>query len=349
MRALLTFLLLAAIAESAVAAQSATGNRLSLIGKGTYPGDGAVQPRTGGDTIAEATTIWSLPYQDSGATCGFTNDYDEICPYSGSTAPDVVYSYTPSGQESINVDLCASSYDTKVYIYAGGPDNLVACNDDAGCGYSGWQSELQNVPLSPGVTYYIVVDGYGSSCGSYVLGVDALVSDCLCAPGLILEGEPPCGENYVDSYNGGCNSNPHVFQPLYAVEEGCITLCGQSGTYLYQGMSYRDTDWFDCTGIGENIDVECFAEFPLQLIFIWNPDCGNLQYDLITAGWCDIASLSRFVGAGDHCWVWVGPQIFSGLGCGAHVEYTLTVCGIAGAPPVPVRGMSWGGIKGLYR
>jgi hypothetical protein len=36
----------------------------------------------GGDNIGSATVIPSLPYHDTGTTSGYTDDYDEVCPYS---------------------------------------------------------------------------------------------------------------------------------------------------------------------------------------------------------------------------------------------------------------------------
>jgi hypothetical protein len=46
-------------------------------------------PRTGGETIEDATVIPSLPYTDTGATCGYGHDYTD-CVYNAG-APDVVY------------------------------------------------------------------------------------------------------------------------------------------------------------------------------------------------------------------------------------------------------------------
>ena len=51
--------------------------------------------RSGGETIADAVPIGSLPFSDTGATCDNVDDYDEACPY-GSTSPDVVYAFTPA-------------------------------------------------------------------------------------------------------------------------------------------------------------------------------------------------------------------------------------------------------------
>ena len=101
--------------------------------------------------------------------CNFINDYDYVCPYSGSTSADVVYAWvaTAGGTGAITVDLCASVYDTKVYVYNSSMA-VIACNDD----YCSFQSIVSNVPVTVGATYYIVVDGYGGSCGTYNMLVD---------------------------------------------------------------------------------------------------------------------------------------------------------------------------------
>ncbi|MFH1336624.1 MAG: hypothetical protein ABII96_08925, partial [Candidatus Zixiibacteriota bacterium] len=196
--------------------------------------------KQGGETCASATVISSLPYSVTGTTGGYTNDYDEVCPYTGSTAPDVVYSYTPSSNITVDIDLYGSYYDTKVYVYQGTCENayLVACNDDY---YSDYTSAIFGLSLSAGYTYYIVVDGYGTSYGDYVfLLSEHQDCDVICPPEGIQEGEPVCVDEYVDNYNGGCNSNPVVFQTI----DCNTTICGTSGTYLYTGLNYRDTDWF---------------------------------------------------------------------------------------------------------
>jgi hypothetical protein len=119
----------------------------------------------------------------TGSTVGFTNDYDAVCPYSGSTSPDVVYKLVLA--DSINglvIDLCESYYDSKVYMYledslATGDTTNIACNDDyctASHGQS-WTSYIEiGHQLFGGVsagTYYIVIDGYGGASGEYLMDV----------------------------------------------------------------------------------------------------------------------------------------------------------------------------------
>ena len=124
----------------------------------------------------------------TGTTVGFTNDYDETCPYSGSTAPDVVYKMTiPDSLNGLIVDLCDSWYDSKVYVYSGadlenGDTTNIACNDDfCNSDSSSFTSYLEigsslaeDGGLSAGV-YYIVVDGYSTQSGTYWLQVTAMV------------------------------------------------------------------------------------------------------------------------------------------------------------------------------
>ncbi|SVA88110.1 uncharacterized protein METZ01_LOCUS140964, partial [marine metagenome] len=134
----------------------------------------------GGDTIEDPLFIDALPYTAFGSTEWFTNMYDEACPYTGSTSPDVVYSYTAASDENVTVSLCGegSEYDTKVYVYD--QDMLLAgCNDD-GCANS-WSPFVSligdenpaapSIPMIGGTTYYIIVDGYGGAMGNYELNV----------------------------------------------------------------------------------------------------------------------------------------------------------------------------------
>jgi hypothetical protein len=87
------------------------------------------QPRinVGGDTFATATVIPAVPYSDGGNTCGFVDDYFPSCAFAGlSIAADVVYSYTPTADECVNITLCGSSYDTILHVRDAGGE--VACS-----------------------------------------------------------------------------------------------------------------------------------------------------------------------------------------------------------------------------
>jgi len=114
-------------------------------------------------------------FYDSASTVGFTDDYDAVCPYTGSTSPDVVYEITlPASPVKFMVSLCESYYDTKVFMFDANGDE-VACSDDY-CSASHGQSWTSYIEVEglPAGTYYIIIDGYGGDEGTYVMEVGAV-------------------------------------------------------------------------------------------------------------------------------------------------------------------------------
>ena len=126
---------------------------------------------TQGDVIDNPFVVTGIPFEANGTTEGFNDDYDEVCPYTGSTSNDVVYMFSTSGG-TYDFSLCESGYDTKLYIYDINQVNI-ACNDDACNNAAGdpWRSLLESVTLDPGL-YYVIVDGYGGNNGEYQLLID---------------------------------------------------------------------------------------------------------------------------------------------------------------------------------
>jgi hypothetical protein len=301
----------------------------------------------GGDTIANATPITSLPYSDSGTTAGYTDNYQQSCGFACS-AQDVVYSYSPSpgGVTSIDIHLCGSSFDTALHVRADTQGNEIACNDDS-CGL---QSELFAVPVSSGHTYYIIVDGYCSGAyGPYTLNVTpAVTCDMICPPGSVLEGEPTCGDDYLDSFNGGCNSVPPIFQPL-PLQDGLV-VCGQYGGFLYAGLSYRDTDWYQIT-----LPVAQAVSWTVQgqsdtLCGIINGNSGcpvSSFYAYDYGARCIDHTASAALGPGTW-WLWVGTLNFGRLAgpCGQGYLGTLHCanCGTVGVEPA-----TWGRLKSMFK
>jgi len=148
--------------------------------------------------------------------------------------------------------------------------------------------------------------------------------DVVCPPGGIDEGEPDCGDAYIDTYNGGCNSAPAIFQ---AINPGNV-ICGTSGTFLVDAIQNRDTDWFSYTPDNDRpITFTAQAEFPL-LIFIIDAGSGNCNdYEIIsnvTGEACEIISLTHIPTPGQTYWYWVGPSVFTGYDCPLEYVASLT-------------------------
>jgi len=130
-------------------------------------GGGHWNPRLGGGDWSTATVIPpSLPYNDTGSTCGASWVVDLTCGYTAGVSPDLFYSYTACVDGAINVSLCGSDFDTEVEV-TDSNHNSIACDDD----FCNFQSEVDNVPVASGAQYFIIISGYYGSCGDYVLNV----------------------------------------------------------------------------------------------------------------------------------------------------------------------------------
>jgi hypothetical protein len=252
----------------------------------------------------------------------------------------------------LRIDLCASTYDTKVFVYdfeAGyGFGHPIACNDDAGCGITGYQSRIEMFTQA-GRTYYIVVDGYSGDCGDYSLDIyEVIGGNVECPDGALVEFEPDCYDDFVDIYDGGCNSTPPVFAWLPGTGHGePFDVCGTSGTYLFQGSAYRDTDWYQLDVWQENqITFQCVAEFPLQIYMIdGSHGCESLQVlDSATADAYVTASLTWPFAPGTY-WFWVGPYAFVDVPCGSL--YVMTISGYTSGCS-PAETTTWGSLKQAF-
>ena len=318
--------------------------------------------RQGGDDIYSAVPIYGLPYTNTGTTNGFLDDYDVACPYTDSTSPDVVYSYTPATNEAVSVDLCGSSYDTKAYILDSAL-TPIACNDDFHyddiCGY--YTSLIEGAVLTGGETYYIVVDGYYGDFGDYAIAVDSFIPCVVACPAdAVPEGEPTMYDGYADEYNSGCNGvSTNNFQAFNWINDedglppfdGCGWMCGKSGWHLNAtGGEERDTDWFVATALTTGLmtfTVE--SEYPCNIYqLIPSPmDCLAVDVGLSAIADCGApATLSIPVIAGEVVYLWVGPTTYTGPVL--EFNYSMTVCNHE-FESVSNEDMNWGQVKDLYK
>jgi hypothetical protein len=305
-----------------------------------YPQNVPSDLRQGGDTIFDAVAV-SLPVVDgTGTTVGYNNDYDEVCPYSNGTAPDVVYTFTPDADQVIDIDLLGSSYDTKVYVYDINL-NLVACNDDF---YSDYVSKIEALAVMAGVQYYVVVDGYGSASGNYVINMGEPIPCIIdCPAGAELEGEPAIVDGYADAHNGGCNS-PEFGNPFGTFTTGLF--CGVSGWYITaDGGNSRDTDWFELTVPADGfIEFIADAEYETYMFELGPQDCGTVGViQNAIFGACTEGTMTIAGAAGSTVWFWVGPTTFDG----PVNEYNYVINSNLGGI-IATESHSWTGVKALF-
>lgn len=293
-----------------------------------------------GDNASDPFIIGSLPFSSSGNTSTYIDDYHEQCPLPLGGARDVVYRYTPPVDQVVTVDLCGSSFDTKVYVYQNAvtPGSPIDCNDDY-CGTTNTRSYLPAVSMTAGVPYFIVVDGYGVSSGSYTIDI-ALGQACVwtgCEQGAIAE-----GENCVvatDITNPGCSQSGQ-FTTLTVDQTRCGTIWAD-----YDGVEPdRDTDWYRASlSAGSVHTVTTRAEFPFSVyVFDVTQGCLGIQGPRFDGHACEELTLElETLEAGDYAFVVTTRDQFDGFECATGPwEYTIAlapacVCICHGNPNEP--------------
>jgi hypothetical protein len=172
-----------------------------------------------------------------GSTVGFADDYDEACnaPFDNVGGSDVVYSYTPAATGFIELSLCSpgtlTDYDTKLYVYegscptpgTGATGTQLACNDDV-CSsplfpVGPFISEITDIPVTAGTTYFVVVDGWSAAdAGTFLLVCQEDLSPPTGSD--IAQGE---GALYAYTYQPNYNTSASTFASLLA-NTGSTTL-----------------------------------------------------------------------------------------------------------------------------
>jgi hypothetical protein len=343
MRYAMTLLAVLVLAVTASAQDLAAQAPLKV--PGIYPENVPNPVRQGGDTIATATVIPHLPYNDSGTTAGYVDDYAGTCLFDNG-APDVVYRLVaPAGNYGLHVSLCGSTYDTGLYVLNSSLVE-VACNDD----YCGLQSQLDHLWVTPGETYYIIVDGYSSASGSYVLYCEPYINCCAlsCPNDGVPEDEPPLVDEYVDNFNGGCNTPGQPFQVVSGDPAGNLVICGESGWYLNSGSNFRDTDWRILMKADADapIEITADAEYATYLFELSPQDCGSVAVaQQTTVGPC-IEGEMTIGGPAGPAWFWIGPTVFASPDGSRTYDYVLWLSGLE--PAVAAESITWSTLKSLF-
>ena len=105
---------------------------------------------------------------------------------------------------------------------------------------------------------------------------------------------------------------------------GVIDVCATSGTFLYGGYSYRDTDWYEFEVTQQLIvTLTCIGEFPLNMFIVdGTPGCGDyVMLEYISVPECEEGIMQHTLSPGTY-WFVVVPQEFSGVPCGSdgHID-----------------------------
>jgi hypothetical protein len=297
------------------------------------------------DFCDQAIDVGPLPASLLGSTIGATPD-DTVAPTCGTTvtAPGVWYLVTGTGN-GLTASLCGggTSYDSKISVYCGDCEVELFCvagNDD----FCSLQSEVSWCS-APGQIYYILVHGFSSAEGDFSLDVTddgvacSTPPNCepcqfACDPAFTPEGEATCMDEYVDVFNGGCNSIPPVFSDVDC-SAGPVEICGTTGNFVFTDpvdgpLDSRDTDWYRFTLATEQlVTVTMEGGFNSSLVGIVNTngidDCSLVSEFLTSAvaDECVVASVQALLGPGTW-YVFASTADFVGVPCGSEYQLTIT-------------------------
>jgi hypothetical protein len=193
----------------------------------------------GGETCETAVEITAIPYTDTGNTSDNVNNYNP--PFAFNGGRDVVYRYTPAVDMCLDMSLCASYYDTRLYVYQTACNGVPYRINDDGClgpNYPGpFVSHLQGVNVTAGQTYFIVVDGFdGSSSGEYNLEIadcgPPWVPDEPCPNGAIF-GQPH--NEYALGWFSATSGNQCIYDNVFGLTEPICVVEFWGGTATGQG------------------------------------------------------------------------------------------------------------------
>ncbi len=168
---------------------SDTRNGYALTISGTTGGGGVAN-----DDCSDAIVVGEgvIAFDTTGATTDGPNE-PGLCNFFSYTqvGADIWYRYVPGCTGNATIDLCASSYDTKLAVYQGascpGSSSADACNDDA-CGPGdGLQSQVV-LPVVAGSSYLIRIGGYDGATGSGVLSISCDGGGPACQPSVGFQG-----------------------------------------------------------------------------------------------------------------------------------------------------------------
>lgn len=271
-------------------------------------------PLDQGNDACPATIAWGFSYVDSGTTVGKVNNYNSLSPCNSSNAPDVIYEFTPQYTSTYDISLQGSLYDTYLYVNTTGDcpgETQIACNDD----YGNLQSFL-SLPLNAGQTYYVVVDGYSTHSGSYLLSITDLC-EVECGGADIIE----CPEvrdsthAYTDC-NGACNNVTYGGTATWQEILPYQTVCGRTFTYIGpSGGSYRDTDAYRFTLTEAcSLLLSVRAEFASEMYILTSGCPWSLVSGLFFFAFeCSTATFyTGCLQPGEYV-LWVGPQVYAGI------------------------------------
>ncbi|GAB4202358.1 MAG: hypothetical protein Fur0023_08180 [Bacteroidia bacterium] len=277
------------------------------------------------DNCANAIAI-TAPGTYTGTTIGATSEPTTVptCSVTGLTQPGVWFSITGDGSTFI-ADLCNTSWDSKIFVYAGACGSLVpvGCNDDNGPACSGISASIAWCSV-PSTTYYILVTGF-STANNFTLSINSYSA----SPSISISSQTLCAGNsstltITSSYttsNSVWNYTvaPSVASGTFLTSTGVTLTPTVSTTYSFV---VQDNNSFGCAPLTGTITVSVnpIPSASVSVMDATQPSCNNGSATVTTTG-----------GTSPYTYIWSGSasttSVVTGLNGsgGSGTSHTVTI------------------------
>ena len=167
---------------------------------------------------------------------------DNFCSFGARASGGVWYEYTAEGNGTATIATCleGTDFDTDSQVFTGTCDDLVCYDEyggagyvdgDSGCPFEAWATG-GSFPIEEGVTYYILIDGFGTASGNFEL----LLTCELDPDGATIDGSvewnSDCGDTpgTVDIYEAGTNNLLNSYEVTVDAQGAFSTVITETGT-----------------------------------------------------------------------------------------------------------------------
>lgn len=244
-----------------------------------------------GNTLADPINV-TLPYTTTMSTAsgsGFTSTYTGS---SAQSSPDVFFRFTTGPcVDSLRISTCTgTTFDTYLHLLNASGTNITSL-DDNGPYCTGTRASMK-VAVTPNTVYYVVVEGYSTSTGTFNLEItpidNPIFSASIDVPGGTLRCEDDPAILIASSGNEYMWSTDETTSFIYALEtgvysviveneNGCQALASVFIEFLPLQLWYDDLDG-DGYGNDNTVIITCYGGNPGQILV--GGDCNDANANI---------------------------------------------------------------------
>ncbi len=216
---------------------------------------------------------------------------------------DVFFVFNAANPGMLDLDFCASSYDTSVVVYTGSCAALtrISCDDDSCPTASDYQSYKVGIPVSSAGQVFIRVGGWNAASGAvnFTLGFTESTANCASTMSCgVVHAEPGCADQL-------CCGQVCAINPL-CCELGWDAMCVQGavdtcGYFVYTCVAGGPAN--NCATSAQVVSASSVVAFDSTAATIDGPkqNCPGVAADIFADVWFKIASPANGVLSADTC------------------------------------------------